>query len=317
MDLNAVRDFLAVAEHGSYAEAGRILGLPKSTLSRRVATLEQSLGVRLIDRNSRRLRLTAEGDELQERAASLVMALSDLEEQVRPGDAPLKGRLRISVCALSCSGMSASAGSRHPSPMPIPACSFEAVVEDRRAELLREGFDAAVRVNPSPDGTLTGRLLGRNRLVLVAAPALASRLGYDGRSPQELMWPAVVRQGWGNDGGWDVAGAGAVRVSAKVRLDLSSPLAIRDAVIAGAGAALLPQILIRHDLAEGRLIRLGERTGNPEEIWIVHASGRLPSRRLRALIDVMVAFFADEPLSGRWRRSDALRCLKEFRFGSS
>ena len=114
------------------------------------------------------------------------------------------------------------------------------------------------------------------------------------------MWPAVVRQGWGDDGGWDVTGAGgAVRVPAKVRLDLSSPLAIRDAVIAGAGAALLPQVLVRQDLAEGRLIRLGERIGNPEEIWIVHASGRLPSRRLRALIDVMVAFFADEPLSGR------------------
>src|SRR5438270_742181 len=100
MDLNAVHNFLAVAEHGSYAEAGRILGSPKSTLSRRVAALEQSLGVRLIDRNSRRLRLTAEGDEIRERAASLVMAQSDLEEQVRPGGAPLKGRLRISVPVL-------------------------------------------------------------------------------------------------------------------------------------------------------------------------------------------------------------------------
>jgi DNA-binding transcriptional LysR family regulator len=298
MDLNAVRDFLAVAEHGSYAEAGRILGLPKSTLSRRVAALEQSLGVRLIDRNSRRLRLTAEGDELRERAASLVTALSDLEEQVRPGDAPLKGRLRISVPVLFghvCLGrIAARFADAHPGVL------LEAVVEDRRIDLLREGFDAAVRVNPSPDSTLSGRLLGRNRLVLVAAPALASRLGYEGRSPQKVVWPAIVRQGWGDDGGWDVAGAGgAVRVPAKVRLDLSSPLAIRDAVIAGSGAALLPQVLVGQDLADGRLIRLGERIGNPEEIWIVHASGRLPSRRLRALMDVMVAFFADEPLWGR------------------
>ena len=181
-----------------------------------------------------------------------------------------------------------------------PGVLLEAVVEDRRIDLLREGFDAVVRINPSPDSTLTGRLQGRNRLVLVAAPALASRLGYEGRSPQDVVWPAVVRQGWGDDGGWDVAGVGgAVRVPAKVRLDLSSRLAIRDAVIAGSEAALLPQVLVQQDLADGRLIRLGERIGNPEEVWIVHASGLLPSRRLRALIDVMVAFFADEPLSSR------------------
>ncbi|MBV8399285.1 MAG: LysR family transcriptional regulator [Acetobacteraceae bacterium] len=298
MDLNAVRDFLAVAEHGSYAEAGRLLGLPKSTLSRRVAALEQSLGVRLIDRNSRRLRLTAEGDELRERAGTLVAALSDLEEQVRPGDAPLKGSLRISVPVLFghvCLGrIAARFAEAHPGVL------LEAVVEDRTVDLLREGFDAALRVNPSTDSTLTGRLLGRNRLVLVASPALASRLGYEGRSPQDLVWPAVVRQGWGDDGGWNLAGAeGVVRILAQARLDLSSPLAIRDAVVAGAGAALLPQILVGEDLAVGRLIRLGERIGAPEEIWIVHASGRLPSRRLRALMDTMVAFFADEPLSGR------------------
>jgi len=298
MDLNAVRDFLAVAEHGSYAEAGRLLGLPKSTLSRRVAALEQSLGVRLIDRNSRRLRLTAEGDELRERAGTLVAALSDLEEQVRPGDAPLKGSLRISVPVLFghvCLGrIAARFAEAHPGVL------LEAVVEDRTVDLLREGFDAALRVNPWTDSTLTGRLLGRNRLVLVASPALASRLGYEGRSPQDLVWPAVVRQGWGDDGGWNLAGAeGVVRILAQARLDLSSPLAIRDAVVAGAGAALLPQILVGEDLAVGRLIRLGERIGAPEEIWIVHASGRLPSRRLRALMDTMVAFFADEPLSGR------------------
>jgi DNA-binding transcriptional LysR family regulator len=297
MDLNAVRDFLAVAEHGSYAEAGRILGLPKSTLSRRVAALEQSLGVRLMDRNSRRLRLTAEGDELRERASSLLAALSDLEEQVRPRDAPLKGRLRISVSVLFAHVLLGRIAARFAEAH--PGVLLEAVVEDRKADLLREGFDAALRVNPSPDSMLSGRLLGRNRLVLVAAPAVANDLGYNGCSPQDWVWPAVVRQGWGDDGGWDVAGpAGPVRVPAKVRLDLSSPLAMRDAVIAGAGAALLPQTLVREDLAEGRLICLGERTGEAEQVWIVHASGRLPSRRLRALIDVMVAFFAAEPLPG-------------------
>jgi len=297
MYLNAVRDFLAVAEHGGYAEAGRVLGLPKSTLSQRVAALERSLGVRLLDRNSRRLRLTAEGSAFRDRAKGLVASLTELEEQLRPEGAPLSGRLRISVPVLFGHTFLGQIAARFAALH--PGIVLEAAVEDRRADLLRDGFDAALRVNPVPDGTLSGRLLGRNRLLLVAAPALAERLGYKGRSPQDLVWPAVVRQGWGSDGGWDIAGAqGPVRIRADLRLSLSSPLAMRDAVVAGAGAALLPASLVRPDLAGGRLVSLGERSGGPEEVWIVHASGRLPSRRLRALIDTMVAYFTEEPILG-------------------
>ena len=295
MDLNALRDFLAVAEHGSYAEAGRVLGLPKSTLSRRVAALEGSLGVRLMDRDARRLRLTAEGDRLRERASAHVATLSGLGDETRADDAPLRGRLRLSVPILfGHSGLgrvAARFAEAHPGVL------LEAVVGDRQVDLLREGFDAALRVNPAPDSALSGRLLGRNRLSLVAAPALAKRLGYEGVAPERVTWPAVVRRGWGDDGGWDVVAEGArVRVPADVRLDLSSPLAMRDAVLAGTGAALLPVTSIRQELADGRLIRLGERIGDPEEVWIVHASGRLPSRRLRALVDVLVTFFRDAPL---------------------
>jgi DNA-binding transcriptional LysR family regulator len=297
MDLNALRDFLAVTEHGGYAEAGRVLGLPKSTLSRRVAALERSLGVRLLDRNSRRLRLTAEGGALRDRATGLVASLMELEEQLRPEGAPLSGRVRISVPVLFghvfLGQIAARFAALH------PGLVLEAAVEDRRVDLLRDGFDAALRINPIPDGTLSGRLLGRNRLLLVVAPPLAEHLGYKGRSPQNLVWPAVVRQGWGSDGGWSITGPnGPARVLADLRLSLSSPLAIRDAVVAGAGAALLPASLVRQDLADGRLISLGERNGGPEEVWIVHASGRLPSRRLRALIDTMVSYFAEEPILG-------------------
>jgi DNA-binding transcriptional LysR family regulator len=237
-----------------------MLDLPKSTLSRRVAMLEQSLGVRLLERNSRRLRLTAEGDELRERAASLLAALADLEEQLRLGNAPLTGRLRISVPVLLghivLGRIAARFAAMHPQVL------LEAVVDDRKVDLLREGFDAALRVNPASDSPLSGRLLRRSRLLLVAAPSLIERLGYIGDAPEELTWPAVVRRGWGDDGGRDVAGVrGPVRVRAVPRLDLSSPLAIRDAVLAGAGAAFLPQILVADDTDEGRLVTLGRRHG--------------------------------------------------------
>ncbi len=174
-----------------------------------------------------------------------------------------------------------------------PGVLLEVVVEDRRVDLVREGFEAALRVNPPLDSLLTGRLLGRTRLLLVAAPSLVLRLGRKGRAPQDVTWPAVVRRGWGDEGSWEVVGDdGPISIKASPCLDLSSPLAMRDAVVAGAGAAFLPLSLVAQDMAEGRLVTMGEKHGSLEEVWIVHASGRLPSRRLRALIDVMVTSFA-------------------------
>ena len=288
MDLVGLQNFVAVADHGGYAEAGRVLGLPKSSLSRRVASLERALGIRLLERDARRVRLTAEGTELHRRAGSLLAELREIGQEISARDAPLRGRLRVSVPVLfghSFLGrIAAIYAERHPDVL------LEAVLDDRPVDLLREGFDAAMRVNPRPDSTLTGRIVARNRLVLVAAPALVRALG-PGRV-EEKTWPAVVRAGWGDDGGWDVVvNDGPVRLAATPRLMLSSPLAMRDAVLAGAGAALLPRTIVSIDIAAGRLVEIGERGGAPEEIWIIHASGRLPSRRLRAFIDLVAAFF--------------------------
>src|ERR1700761_7351696 len=100
MDLNAFRDFVAVAAHGGFAEASRIVGLPKSSLSRRVADLERDLGVRLLERDSRRIRLTVEGADLHRRGAALLSDLNELSHTVRAPDALLRGRLKVSVPVL-------------------------------------------------------------------------------------------------------------------------------------------------------------------------------------------------------------------------
>lgn len=288
MDLNALKDFVAVADHGGYTEAERATGAPKSSLSRRVAGLERALGVRLLERDARRVRLTVEGLELHRRAKTLLIELGEAGQDISAPGAPLRGRLKVSVPVLFghsfLGAVAAAYVKRHPGVL------LEAVLDDRPVDLLREGFDAAMRVNPRPDSTLTGRIVARNRLVLVAPAALARDLGAGGGGDS---WPAVVRPGWGDDGGWDVVVRGrAKRIPATPVLALSSPLAMRDAVLAGAGAALLPRTIVSSDIAAGRLVELGERGGAPDEVWIVHASGRLPSRRLSAFIDLVAEFFA-------------------------
>lgn len=289
MDLNALADFVAVADHGGYSEAGRVLGLPKSSLSRRVAALERALGIRLLERDAQRVRLTAEGANLHRRAGALLRDLAEVGQEVSAPDAPLRGRLRVSVPILfghSFLGrIAATYAAQHTGVL------LDVVLDDRPVDLLRDGFDAAVRVNPRPDTALTGRIVARNRLVLVATPSVVREPGA-GRL-KDRAWPAVVRAGSGDDGGWDVLVNGEpVRLTATPRLMLSSPLAMRDAVVAGAGAALLPWTIVSNDIAAGRLIEIGERGGAPDEIWIVHASGRLPSRRLNAFIDLVAGFFA-------------------------
>lgn len=291
MDLNALHSTLVVAEHGGIAEANRVTGIPRSTLSRHLAEIERALGTRLVERTSRRFRLTAEGEALVALAKEPLDRLSDLGDRIRPGEGPLTGRVRISVPFLfgqTLLGQVAVAfADAH------PGVFLDVVVDDRHVDLLRDGFDAALRVNPTSDSPLVGRLLGRNRLVLVATPDLAERVGHEAGFPDRVNWPALVRPGWGDDGAWDVEVEDRqMRVTARPRMALSSPVALLEAVLAHLGAALLPQTLVGEHLASGRLVKLGTRFGVAEEIWVLHAAGRLPNRRLVALMDVLTVAFA-------------------------
>lgn len=293
MDLNALRSTLAIARHGGIAAAVRATGTPRSTLSRHLAELEDTLGLRLVERTSRRFRLTEAGQTLIDLATEPLAALEGIEDRIGPGTGPLSGRLRLSVPVLfghtHLGGVVAKFAAAH------PGVFLDVTVDDRHVDLLREGVDAAVRVHPAADSSLTGRLLTRSRLVLVVAPALAERLGQDGAAWETFIWPAVVRAGWGDDGGWNVETADGrkLRVAARPRIALSSPIAMLDAVLAELGAAFLPEALIRDHVATERLIVLGMRAGPADEVWILHAAGRLPGRKLVALMDVVAGIFAE------------------------
>lgn len=249
------------------------------------------MGIRLIERTSRRFRLTEAGQNLVDLATEPLTALDGIEDRIRPGSGPLSGRLRVSVPVLfghtHLGRVAATFAALH------PGVFLDVIVDDRQVDLLREGFDAAVRIRPAPDTSLTGRLLTRSRLALVAAPALVKRLDLDGAAPETRIWPAVVRAGWGDDGGWDVERAGGkiIRIAARPRLSLSSPVAMLDAVLEQVGAAFLPEALIRDHVAALRLVVLGTRAGPADDVWILHAAGRLPGRKLVALMDVMSTVF--------------------------
>lgn len=283
MDLLALTDFNLVARHGGFGKAARASGRPKATLSRRVAELETSLGLRLLERGARTLKLTEEGRALHERTAALLNDIDEAAADIAAGGATPRGRLRISAPLL----FSQTAMGRLAAEFALryPQVRLEVTTEDRPVDMVEEGYDLVIRVNPDPDATLVGRIFLRDRLVVVAAPGMA-------RPADGAPAPAVVRGPGTAAGAWAMRTAdGAVRLAVQPVLQLASLLMVRDAARAGAGVAMLPVSLVSHDLAAGTLTHWGDIADADIALWTLYPSRRLLSTRVSAFLDFLKQAF--------------------------
>lgn len=277
MDLLALADFNLVARHGGFGRAARASGRPKATLSRRVAELESNLNLRLFERGARDLKLTQEGRTLYERTASLLSELDETAAAIAAGGERPRGRLRISAPLLfsqTAMGKLAAAFA-----LKYPEVRLEVTTDDRAVDMIEEGYDLVIRVNPAPDDSLVGRIFLRDRLMVVASPRLA-------RPVNSAAVPAVVRGSGDQTMAWDVtAPEGRSRIAIDPILRLSSLIMVRDAVRAGVGAGLLPLSLVSHDLTAGTLVHWGDADGPEIALWTLYPSRRLLSARVAAFLD--------------------------------
>ncbi|MGX4801522.1 LysR family transcriptional regulator [Bradyrhizobium guangdongense] len=288
MDLLALADFNLVARHGGFGRAARAAGRPKATLSRRVSELESSLDLRLFERGTRNLKLTEEGRALYERTGALLAELDETAAAIASGGDKPRGRLRISAPLLfsqTAMGKLAAAFARK-----YPDVRLEVTTEDRSVDMIEEGYDLVIRVNPDPDESLVGRIFLRDRLVVVASPSLRRPSG-------DLAAPAVVRSAGDLSSAWTVvAPVGSAEIAVEPVLRLSSLIMIRDAVRAGVGAARLPVSLVSRDLSAGRLVHWGDVEGPEISLWTLYPSRRLLSARVSAFLDCLKdAFPSGEP----------------------
>lgn len=280
MDLHALADFNLVARHGGFGRAARASGRPKATLSRRVLELEASLGVRLLERGARVLQLTEEGRALHERTGALLTEIDETAAAIANGGARPRGVLRVSAPLLFSQVALGKLAAGFA--LAYPEVRLEVTTEDRAVDMVEEGIDLVIRVNPDPDESLVGRILLRDRLVVVASPALA-------RPAAGTAVPAVVRGKGERRRAWDVQGGDAIAFDPVLRL--SSLVMVRDAVRAGAGAASLPLSLVVRDLAAGRLMHWGDVDGPGTALWALYPSRRLLSARVAAFLDYLRAAF--------------------------
>lgn len=277
MDLLALADFNLVARHGGFGRAARAAGRPKATLSRRVSELEAHLNLRLFERGTRGLKLTQEGRALFERTGALLAELDESAAAIAAGGDKPRGRLRISAPLLfSQIAMGKLAATFA---LQYPDIRLEVTTEDRPVDMVEEGYDIVIRVNPDPDETLIGRILLRDRLVVVASSAL--------KRPDDITAvAAIVRGAEGQTTAWTVKSPrGSSRIAIDPVLRLMSLIMVRDAVRLGVGAARLPISLVSHDLAAGRLVHWGDVEGPEIALWALYPSKRLLSNRVSAFLD--------------------------------
>ncbi|TCP29326.1 LysR family transcriptional regulator [Sphingomonas sp. BK235] len=291
MKLDELVAFVMVADCGSINEAARQLRLSKSTVSERLTGLEQTLGVALLNRNSRQLTLTDDGSALLERARRIVGEAADAREDLARRRGDVAGHVRIAAPR--------AFGDLHLGPLlyefmeRYPDVAVTADFDDRISDLSK-GFDLVVRIAPDALPKLVTEQLTISRRILVAAPSYLERFGMP-RSVEELEHHKAIHYTERGPEDWSFK-AEIERVVAHVapRLRVTSCVAMRDAAIAGLGIAWLPTFHTHKALPKGQLQVLD--VGLQPDITPITATFRPdPPARLRALLDHLRVGLGDPP----------------------
>ena len=294
MNLEDLSDFLLVASHQGFAQASRASGRPKASLSRKVMALEASLGVRLFERGARAVRLTEEGVLLLERTSGPMREIVETGSVLRNGRTQPQGLLRINAPTLFGQLMLGQLAAQFI--MAYPDVQLAITLEDRQVDLVHEGYDLVIRVNPEPSSELVGRCFTRDEVLVVSTPALKKRFSRTGRKSGHPV-PVITRAPSASRGTWKIAGTVPREISVETVLHLPLFTMVRDAALTGLGAASLPRLIVADDLAAGRLVSWGAATDQPSELWALHTSRRLPSAKVSAFMRFLETEF---------RRVDAL-----------
>ncbi|MER8440927.1 LysR family transcriptional regulator [Mesorhizobium sp. M1312] len=280
--------FVRTADAGSFHAASRLIGSSPSAVSKSVARLERRLGVRLIQRSTRRLGLTSEGVAYYERVAPLLRALDDAEDVVQMADTA-RGLLRVTASVELGRGLIASWAqaflAQH------GEVKLELSVTDRHADLIREGYDVAVRMGALSDTGLVARKIANLPIVLVASPAYIERRSRP-ESVEALQSHDFVRYQMAGRP-YPVTLADGTTIVPNGRLDTDDGGTIRNAALVGAGIAHLMQFAVQDDLDTGRLVRILPDVAMPTmPVHIVHAYGRQLPVRARLFVDFLAGQMA-------------------------
>lgn len=293
--LEAMNAFVKVVVLGSYAEAGRALGLTRSAVSKAVMELEETLGARLLDRTTRRVSATEAGLAYYESCADILARVEETEMQVsRLHDEP-KGVLKVNAPV--------SFGVLHLGPLiagfmsSYPELKIELTLNDRFIDPIEEGFDVTIRIGILADSSLIARRLAPARRVLVAAPDYVKRHGRPER-PDDLAKHRCLNYGHTTTlQRWQLMHDGeALSVAINSVLCSNNGDVLRAAAVAGQGITKLPTFLVGPDINARRLqVVLPDYTPTELGVFALYAPNRYLAAKTRLLIDFLAERFGERP----------------------
>lgn len=293
MDLNEAAVFVKVVDAGSFSAAARLLGLPTSTVSTRVARLERRLGVTLLQRTTRRLNLTDAGRVYYQHAATGLGHMLDAEAAVTESIGEPKGLLRVTAPAdIGDELLTDIVRQMH---RRYPKVGIDLLLVSHYVDLVAEGVDVAIRAGSLKDSTLVAKNVGLARWVPFASPDyLASAPPLD--TPQALRHHCCLQFTPLGKESWTLSGdAGSVTVPLPGQVTINDVRIVRAMTLAGEGVALLPEYLCRAECAAGSLVRLlPEWHAKAAPVHLVYPRQRFMPPKLRAFVDL-----ASEELA-RW-----------------
>jgi DNA-binding transcriptional LysR family regulator len=295
VDLAAVNAFIQAAELKSFTAAAAKLDVSASGVSKAVARLEADVGVRLMNRTTRSLSLTQDGAAFLERCRSALSELEDAREMLARTGAEPRGVLKVS--------MPLAYGRLRVIPRLVelleryPELSIEANVSDRRAELIEEGYDLAIRIGELPDTRLVARRIDAARFIVCAAPGYLERAGTP-VSPEELVSHACVVSRSASSGRpmpWRLTSGGEpFEVSPPSRLVVDNGEALIDAALAGAGLIYIHRYMVQAEVDAGSLVTVFEtEERDADVVFALYPQAKSLSPKVRAAVDYLAAAARD------------------------
>jgi DNA-binding transcriptional LysR family regulator len=283
-----MKTFTAVVEAGSFVGAMETTQLSKPAVSRQVAELEVHLGTRLLQRTTRRLSLTSEGQTYYQRCKEVLLAVQEAEAEVGSSTGEATGRLRI--------GAPQTFGALHLAALwgrfaaANPKVTLDIVLSDRVVDLVEEGYDLVVRIARLSDSNLVSRKLAETRMVLCASPPYLAQHGTPAE-PSELAQHDVISYTyWSTGDVWSFEGPmGEVTVRTRSRINANNGDTCRAAALAHQGVILQPDFLVSRDLRDATLVELMPEYRAAElGIFAVYPTRKQLPLKVRRLVDFLV-----------------------------